>query len=155
MIDSGRLQDILREEEVILQKMLELEEQTRQVLIERDVAGLEKLNAQKEQLAANMLELEQQRAVTVPENITLKEYLHRENPPGAAKLEHLRRSILDLHDSLRSRQKITRRLLLFNQQLVEQALRLLVPHAGENLYSASGAKNQKKTLRTGILDSNA
>ncbi len=153
MIESGLLRDILKEEEMILQEMLELEEQTRLVLIARDIEALQDLNANKEQLAAKMLELEEQRAGTVPESITLKEYLHRENPPETAKLEQLRQSILGLHDALRSRQKITRRLLLFNQQLVEQAFQLLVPCGGENLYSASGEK--KNALRTGILDSNA
>ncbi len=155
MIENGLLQDILKEEEMILQEMLELEEQTRQVLITRDIEALQILNADKERLAVKMLELEQQRAGTTPESITLKEYLHRENPPGAAKLELLRQSILGLYDALQSRQKITRRLLLFNQQLVEQAVQMLVPCGGDNLYSASGEKEHKNALRTGILDSNA
>ncbi len=155
MIESGLLQDILKEEEMVLQEMLELEEQTRQLLITRDIETLQLLNADKERLAVKMLKLEQQRAEIVPEPITLKEYLHRENPPGAAKLELLRQSILSLYDALRSRQKISRRLLLFNQQLVEQTMHLLVPYSGDNLYSASGEKKHKNALRTGILDSNA
>ena len=155
MIESNLLQDILKEVEMILQEMLELEEQTREVLITRDVAALQRLNLDKERLATQMLNLEAQRAGAVPDSLTLKEYLHRENPPCAAELEHLRQSILSLYDALRSRQKITRRLLLFNQQLVDQALRLLVPHGADNLYSASGEKTQKKALRTGIIDSNA
>lgn len=155
MIDSGKLLNILEEEEKVLQEMLELEEQTRNILVERDGRVLQKLNSQKERLAAKMQELEEQRAATVPPDITLKEYLNRENPPGAAKLEHLRQSILELHDSLQRRQKITRRLLLFNRQLVEQALHMLMPGNGDDLYCASGEKKQGKALRAGLLDSNA
>lgn len=155
MIDSTVLQHILEEQETVLHEMLELEDQTRQVLIERDVHSLEKINNHKEQLAAKMQELETKRAAAVPEGITLKDCLHREEPQGSERLEQLRQSILTLHDALRSKQKISRRLLIFNQQLVEQAMQLFMPGSGNELYSASGEKKHKESLRMGILDSNA
>lgn len=155
MIESSLLGNILEQQEAILREMIDLEEQTREVLIERDASALQQLNDNKEKLAARMSELEQQRSRMVPQGVVLKDFLHDEKPPNAAILESLRISILSLYDDLKSRQKITRRLLLFNQQLVEQALKMLAPGDGAELYSASGEKKQKTGLRFGIINSNA
>ena len=153
----NRLEDILEKEEKILQELVELEEKARQVLIERDVRALETLGGRQEHLAAGMQKLEKQRAALVPPGCTLKEYLRRENPPGAARLEHLRQSLLEHYDALLRRQKITRRLLLFNRQMAEQALRLLLPRGDGNghLYSSQGTKKQAETRPAGFFDSNA
>ena len=155
MDNRENLLAILEKEEKLLQELLELEEQMGNILVEQDGPALQRLNLKKERLAAAMGELENKRAAVVPERLTLKEYLGQEEPSAAARLEQLRQSILGLYHDLQQRQKINRRLLLFNRRLVEQVLYMFMPSRGDNLYSAGGEKRQAKALRPGLLDSNA
>ncbi len=155
MVNSLKLLEILEKEAKVLQEAVELEDRFYTVLVERDGKALAELNGEKGQLAAAMEALEEERRAAMPAGLTLKEYLSGEDPPGAAELERLRQSILALHGTLQHKQKITRRLLLFNRRLVRQALQLLAPDAGESLYCAAGEKIQGQFLRAGLLDSNA
>lgn len=155
MDNREKLLAILEKEEKLLQELLALEEQMHTILAEQDGPALQRLNLKKERLAAIMGELENKRAAVVPAHLTLKEYIGQEEPCEAARQEQLRQSILGLYHALQQRQKINRRLLLFNRRLVEQVLHMFMPAGGDNLYSAGGEKRQAKALRPGLLDSNA
>lgn len=150
------IKDILFEETKLLAEIVRLEEETQGVLIQGDAKKLDELNQLKEKLLEQMGQLEVQRSDTVPDELTLKEYISREAPGDAAELEELRVQLLQLNNSLQRLQEINKHLLQHNLKFIQYAMQVLFPQQQqEHLYAPSGEMEKKDLPSSKLLDSNA
>jgi len=170
---STSLREVLAAEAQLLEQMNTVEEETQNVLIKGDARALQGLNERKEGLIAAMEKLEQQRKSLLPGtgsgagtgtapatatgagDITLKDYIRRENPPRAGELESLRRRLLRLQSSLHKRQSMNRHLLHHNLQFVQHAVSTLFPGKDDSLYHPSGQVEKKPPTAASFFDSSA
>lgn len=149
------LKDVLLAQGEVLQAMVELEEETQQVLVRGDARALKAINARKKEFMEKMNFLEEKRSELLPGNLTLKEYISRENPSEAEELEKLRTHLLHLHSFLQRLQKINKHLLHHNLKFIEYALRVLFPHNDGSIYARGGEIKQGGSFFPTLLDSNA
>lgn len=154
MINTDHLQEILAGEVEILEKLVEIEEKTGNILLEGDAKALHSLNSQKEGLIQKLSEAEKQRKSIYKSNLTLKEYISKEKIRETGELERLRRCLLQLQKSLQRQQKINRNLLNHNLRFLEYVLNRFFPQGGGSHYVSSGELKQNY-FSSGLLDSNA
>ncbi len=166
---STSLREVLTAEAQLLEQMNAVEQETQNVLVKGDARALQGLNERKEGLIAEMEKLEQQRKSLLPGfpgfpgfpaspacgDITLRDYIRRENPPRAGELESLRRRLLRLHSSLQRRQSLNRHLLQQNLQFVQYAVGALFPGKDDSLYHPSGQVEKKPPTAASFFDSSA
>ena len=153
MVDGALLQEVLQEEAGILERMLDLEEETQYLLIKGEAKELEKLNMEKDKLIARLTELEEQRQKLFPAGVTLEQYLVEEKPGNRRELEEIRKILLQLHASLQKKLNLNRYLLRHNLHFTRQSINSLFPGIKDTtLYASSGEKNEQ--IPAGLVDSN-
>jgi len=154
MSTSENLTKILEEELEILQSMKKQEEQLHTVLLEGSAQSLPEINQTRNELLTKLQELEEKRQDLVGEEITLKEYIARENPPQKSALLDLRKQLRDLNNSLKRLQKINWNLLRYNLKHVRRIRQVLMPE-GENISYAPSGDLRYDGSSSAVLDDDA